>query len=241
MALQGTLKDFGIIELLQLPYNGKKTCQLIVTSERGKAALYYDKGQVVHAQFQDQTGEKVIEEIIDWGEGSFEIGQDIQPPERTISKDLHNLLLLVVKTRDEKMFAERTGQEQEDRLAKELAEQLEAYRRSSGLAIHLSIIDNSGKIIAQAKDPEKTQAHISEVEQLMSNIVNTYPRKGLRKASYEDELGIVSIMRITDSWILVVFSERDCPLGAISLSLSRLVTQIVQKAGGQVNGQTPRN
>ncbi len=231
MALQGTLEDFGIIELLQLPYQGKKTCQLILTSERGKAALYYDKGQVVHAQFQDQTGEKVIEEIIDWDEGSFEMGQGIQPPERTISKDLHSLLLLVVKTRDERTFAEQPGQEQGDKLAKELESQLEAYRKSNGVVTRLSIVDNSGKIISQAGDPEKTQAHASEVEQLVSNVVSTYPRGGLRRAFYEDELGIVSTMRITDSWVLVAISERDYPLGAISLSLSKLVAQIAQKVG----------
>ncbi|MBM3153936.1 MAG: DUF4388 domain-containing protein [Chloroflexi bacterium] len=233
MALQGTLDDFEITELLQLPYHGKKTCQLILTSERGKAALYYDKGQVVHAQFQDKTGEEVIEEIIDWDKGSFEIGQDTPPPQRTISKDLHSLLLFVVKTRDERTFAERKDQQQGDELTKELAAQLETYRKSSGLAIHLSIIDNSGEIIAQASDPEKTQAYISELEQLVSSLVTMYPREGLKKAFYEDALGIVSTMRITDSWVLLAVSERDCPLGAISMGLSRLVAQIAQKAGGR--------
>jgi predicted regulator of Ras-like GTPase activity (Roadblock/LC7/MglB family) len=241
MALQGTLEDFGIIELLQLPYHGKKTCQLILTSERGQAALYYDKGQMVHAQFQDQTGEKVIEELMDWDKGSFEMGQHIEPPERTISRDLHTLLLFVVKTRDERTFAERRGQERGDKLAKELESHLEAYRKSSGLAVHLSIMDNSGMIIAQAKDPEKTQAYISEVEQLVSNVVNTYPREGLRKAFYEDELGVVSTMRITDSWVLVAISERNCPLGAISLSMSKLAAQIAQKVGGKGDGQAPGN
>jgi len=233
MALQGTLEDFGIIELLQLPHHGKKTCQLILTSERGKALLYYDKGQVVHAQFQDKTGEEVIEEIIGWDKGSFEMGEEMQPPERTISKDLHTLLLLIVKTQDERVFAEQRGQEEGDKLNKELAAQLEAYRKSSGLAIHLSIMDNSGMIMAQAKDPERTQEYIDEVEHLASNVFNMYPREGLRKAIYEDELGIVSTMRITDSWVLVAVSERDCPLGAISLGLSRLMAQIVQKVGGR--------
>ncbi len=237
MSLQGTLDDFGIIELLQIPYHGKKTCNLVLTSERGQAILYYDRGQIVHAQFQDKTGEEVVEEIIDWDKGSFEIGQDVQPAERTINKDLHTLLLLVVKTRDEKVSAQSREQERGENLTKRLALQLETFCQSSGLAVYLSIMDKSGGIIARAQDTAKPQSNIAELEQLVSDSVKMYPRAGFTKAIYEDGSGIVSTMRITDSWVLLAVSERDSPLGAISLGLSRLVTQIAQKVEAEVNGK----
>lgn len=237
MSLQGTLDDFGIIELLQIPYHGKKTCHIVLNSERGKAVLYYDRGQMVHAQFQDKTGEKVVEEIIDWDKGSFEIGYDMQPTERTITRDLHTLLLFVVKRRDESFSAQRSEEERGEKLTEWLKLQLETFCRSSGLAVYLSIMDKSGGIRAQAQDPEKMQDLIGELEQLVSEVVNMYPRAGFRKAIYEDGAGIVSTMRITDSWILLAVSERDCPLGAISLGLNRLVTQIAQKVEAEDNGQ----
>jgi hypothetical protein len=235
MSLQGTLDDFGIIELLQVPYHGKKTCQIVLTSERGKAIFYYDKGQMVHAQFQDKVGEKVVEEIIDWDKGSFEIGQDVQPPERTIKRDLHTMLLLVIKTRDESSSTQKNEQERGEKLTEWLKLQLQTFCEQSGLAVYLSIIDKSGVIMARAQDAEKKQPFISELEQLVTDVVKMYPRTGFRKAIYEDGAGIVSTMRITDSWILLAVSERDCPLGAISLGLSRLVIEIAQKVGTEVN------
>jgi predicted regulator of Ras-like GTPase activity (Roadblock/LC7/MglB family) len=236
MSLQGTLDDFGIVELLQIPYHGKKTCNLVLTGERGKAILYYDKGQIVHAQFQDKTGMKVVEEIIDWDRGSFEIGQDIQPTERTINKDLHTLLLLVVKTRDESVSAQSREQKKGENLTTWLTLQLEAFCKSSGSTVYLSIMDKSGIIIARAQDVARTQALVTELEQFVSDVVKMYPRAAFAKATFEDGSGIVSAMRITDSWILLAVSERDCPLGAISLGLNRLVTQIAQKVEAEANG-----
>jgi hypothetical protein len=238
MSLQGTLDDFGIVELLQIPYHGKKTCSLVITGERGKAVLYYDKGQIVHAQFQDKTGMKVVEEIIDWDKGSFEIGQDIQPTERTINKDLHTLLLLVVKTRDENISAQSKKQERGEGLPKWLTQQLETFCKSSGLVVYLSIMDKSGGIIARAQDMANTQAFITELDQFVSDEVKMYPRAGFTRVIYEDGSGIVSAIKITDSWILLAVSERNCPLGAISLGLSRLVTQIAQKVEAEANGQS---
>ena len=237
MSLQGTLDDFGIIELLQIPYHGKKTCNLVITGERGKAILYYDRGQIVHAQCRDKTGIKVVEEIIDWDKGSFEIGQDIQAPERTINKDLHTLLLLVVKTRDESISAQSREQKKGEDLTTRLTLQLEAFCKSSGLVVYLSIIDESGGIIARAQDTAKSQSLIAELEQLVSDFVKMYPRAGFTRAIYEDGSGIVSTLRITGLWTLLAVSERDCPLGAISLGLNRLVTQIAQKVEAEANGQ----
>lgn len=237
MSLQGTLDDFGIIELLQIPYHGKKTCNLVLTGEHGQATLYYDRGQMVHAQFQDKTGIKVVEEIIDWDKGSFEIGQDIQPPERTINKDLHTLLLIVVKTRDESISALSREQQKGETITAWITQQLETFCKSSGLVVYLSVMDESGGVIARAQDTAKAQSLIAELEQLVSDLVKMYPRAGFSRAIYEDGSGIVSTLRITGSWTLLAVSERDCPLGAISLGLNRLVTQIAQKVEAEANGQ----
>ena len=238
MSLQGTLDDFGIIELLQIPYHGNKTCQIVLTGERGQAILYYDRGQMVHAQFQDKTGEKVMEEIIDWDKGSFVIGQDMQPPERTINRDLHTLLLLTVKTRDESVSAQSREQVRGENLTRWLTLQLDTFCKSSGLAVYLSIIDKSGGIIARAQDVAKAQSFISDIEQFVTDAVKMYPRAGFAKAICEDGSGIVSTMKINGAWILLAVSELDCPLGAISLGLSRLVTQIAQKVEGEANVHT---
>jgi hypothetical protein len=237
MALKGTLDDFGIIELLQIPYHGKKTCEMVLTSDKGKAVLHYEKGQVVHAQFRDKKGEQVIEEIVDWHKGSFEIGQDIHPSEKTINKDLHTLLLYVVKARDERLSARKNGQEQVDKITGNLEAQLEAFRKSSDLATYISILNKSGQVIARAQNPEKPQVNISELEQLVTEVVNIYPRDGFRKASYEDGSGIVSALRINGELTLMAVSDKNSPLGAVSLGLGRLAAQVAQRVEGDTNGK----
>lgn len=229
MSLQGTLDDFGMIDLLQIPHHGSRTCQMTITGERGTAVLYYDRGQLVHARYQDAVGEKVLSEVIDWEKGSFEIVQDTQPPERSISKDLHTLLLLLVKVRDETASANKRKQEDGENVAKQLADQLEAFRLSSGLAVCLAIMDNSGGMVAFSQDESKPPALTAELQQYVSDFVNSYPRTGFGKAIFEDESGIVSAIRVSGSLVLLFVSERGTPLGAVTMGLNRLVTQITQK------------
>ena len=232
MALQGTLEDCGIIELLQVPYNGKRTCQLTLTGDDGEAFIYYDQGQLIHAQFKDLMGEKVIEEILDWSKGNFIIRQDILPQVKTISKDLHSLLLLLVKKKDEKMTTEQKIEEQPSKLNTELEAELVEFLSSSQNVVHIAIVDKAGNVIAKARDPQKTQEQIDEVIKLVSNTISTYPRRGLSRTFYEDDLGITGAIKLADSSTVVMVAERNQPLGAFLLELNKLANQLNRKTSG---------
>jgi hypothetical protein len=240
MALQGALEEFGTIELLQFPQNGNKTCELVLTSEHGQAQIYYNKGRLVHARFHDKTGEGVIEEIIDWERGTFELKNGIESPDTTISKkDVQSLLLAALKARDERKLAEKQEQDRKDKSGKQFTSELEEYRRSTGFALHVSIINSLGEVVAEANDKSRQVEKIGELQQLIAKVLQIYPRKGLKKTFYEDESGVVGMTKLTESQVLLVAAEADRPLGVVALGLNRIAMQLSQKAVVQDNERKP--
>jgi len=229
MSLKGALKEFGTIELLQFPYNGKRTCELVLTNNQGEALLYYENGKLVHAVFQDKVAEEVIKEVLDWEDGTFELRHGVEAPVRTVEKDIHRLILLALKERDERWLAEQKKKEGLEDFYRELGEELEKYRTESGFALYIAILDNSGRVLAQSSDTGKKSEEFEELQKFLSKVVQLYPRKGLTKMFYEDGSGLVVVMRLDDSRVLLVVSGQDCSHGVVSLGVNKLAMQLRKK------------
>lgn len=229
MALQGAIREFGTIELLQFPHTGKKTCELVLSNNRGEALLYYEKGKLVHAKFGNKVGEEVIKEVVDWEDGVFELRFGIEAQDRTVEKDLHRLILLALKERDERKLVEQKQKEGLGGFERGLGDELNTYRKESGFALHISILDNSGRVLAQTSDPEAKSEKFEELQKFLSKVVQLYPRKGLKKIFYEDESGLVMMMRLDNSRFLLVVSRADRSPGAVSLGVNKLAMKLSGK------------
>lgn len=88
--------------------------------------------------------------------------------DKTIGEDLHELISFALKTRDERKLAGKKVRMEED-----LDEGLSAKLEESGFMLRLSLLDSSGKIIAEANDPGKRPEGIEELKKLIFKVLST--------------------------------------------------------------------
>lgn len=103
MALQGTLREMRVGDLVQLNCQEGKTARIEIMPSSGDrpAVLYLEGGQVMHATMGDREGEEVVYTALGWEEGTFTLEPDVHPPRRTIHTNYTSLLLRGLRRLDE--------------------------------------------------------------------------------------------------------------------------------------------
>jgi two-component system chemotaxis response regulator CheB len=99
---EGTLKNFRLIDLIQMCCMAGATTAIRVTQDLEQGIIMIRDGAIVQAMCDEIFGEEAFYKIISWKKGSFET-LDISPvlEERMIDKDWEFLLLEGTRMRDE--------------------------------------------------------------------------------------------------------------------------------------------
>jgi predicted regulator of Ras-like GTPase activity (Roadblock/LC7/MglB family) len=230
MALKGTLADIGIIDLMQFPYTGRRTGELVVTADGKEGRIYYDQGSLVHACLGNAAGMEALVLMVDWIEGSFEFITDSEPPHKTVEMDLHRAVMQALKLHDERKKEEErlkleksAGTEPDDGI---LSSQLKEFVSSTDFALHASVISSDGSLRAAAEDPNGLPEGTETLRNSLHSLWQSYPRGNLNKIFLVDEQGTVVLMRLPDVGGLVVVAQKEASLGAISMSVARLAEKL---------------
>jgi hypothetical protein len=229
MALKGTLADLGIIDLIQFPHSGRKTGKFAIAFNNGDALLYYDKGTLVHAVAGEKTGLDALVFVVGLDQGSFEFHSDEPAPETTIQMDLHHAVMQALKLHDERKAAEEqirsevTGREQEENVV--VTKMLAEYVSSSDFVLHACVLKPDGSVFAAADGPEGPVEDAERLHGLLHSVVAAYPRRNVDRIFVLDALGTVVLVCLAEERSLMVVAARDTPLGAVSLSVNKLVSQ----------------
>lgn len=74
-AFRGKLSEMNIMDLFQAMEMGAKTCLLSVADPSGEksARIYFGEGQVYHCDMDGTGGDDVVNQVVKWQEGTFEI------------------------------------------------------------------------------------------------------------------------------------------------------------------------
>lgn len=101
MAMQGSLHDMSVADIIQVNCQDKKTARATIKSDGKEARLFFMDGAVTHAEMQDFFGEEVIYQILAWDQGEFQIDPGITNPTVSIKRNWSGLLLEGAKRLDE--------------------------------------------------------------------------------------------------------------------------------------------
>ena len=101
MALVGNLQDLKLPNLIQLNCLEKNCARLTIQTRQGKGLIYFDNGQIVHAELGSLKGEKAVFELLTLKEGMFRVENDIKATEKTVFNNWSNLLLDSLRAIDE--------------------------------------------------------------------------------------------------------------------------------------------
>jgi len=97
----GTLGLFSLVDLFQLLSSAQRSGRLGIDHPAGLARVYFDKGQVVHAEFGELRGEEAVYALFTDERGSFEFRLGIPAPEASIAAGTENLVLEAIRRLDE--------------------------------------------------------------------------------------------------------------------------------------------
>ncbi|MBI5014284.1 MAG: DUF4388 domain-containing protein [Deltaproteobacteria bacterium] len=101
MELRGNLKDFGLADIIQLVGFGRKSGALRVDCEAGGAALFFEDGNVVHAEYPGAEGTAAVFTLFRVPAGEFQFQSDSTAPRHTIAMDPTNLVMEAARLLDE--------------------------------------------------------------------------------------------------------------------------------------------
>ncbi len=98
--LKGELQEISLVDLIQVTCNDKTQSRLAVLGEEGEASLYFDGGEIVHAELGELSGKDALFKVLRWSQGSFELAKRVPPPTRTLTAGSMELLLAAMASID---------------------------------------------------------------------------------------------------------------------------------------------
>jgi DNA-binding response OmpR family regulator len=119
---EGKLFDLQLTDIIQMNCLGRVTTSLVITKDNHKGAIYFNDGEIVHAECDNVEGEEAFYTILGWQEGKFVSNIGAFPPRESISSPWEHLLMEGVKRKDEAGSARGETEKAEKRTDKETAE-----------------------------------------------------------------------------------------------------------------------
>lgn len=106
MALIGNLKEFNLVNLIQLNCLEKKTAKLTFNYRGRIGVIYFENGDIPHAQYDNSTGPDAIYRAIHLTEGEFKIEDGIRTNIRTNDAKWSELILEGMRIYDESQIGQ---------------------------------------------------------------------------------------------------------------------------------------
>ena len=102
MPVKGNLKDIGLTSLISINCNEMNQARLSIMNHGKQAVIFFNEGNIVHAELDSQEGEDVLFELLQWEEGDFNLEQGVQAAEQTVHTPWSGILLEGLQRIDER-------------------------------------------------------------------------------------------------------------------------------------------
>ena len=102
----GQVVDLQLVDIIQMACLGRFTMSLTITKGDEAGLIYFQNGEIAHAEVGDIEGKEALYIILDWHEGRFNSQMGIIPPKETITDRWEHLLLDGMRRKDEATAAE---------------------------------------------------------------------------------------------------------------------------------------
>lgn len=233
MALQGSLKEMTVADLIQHNCLDNKTARLTIDQNGQSALLFFKDGQVAHAAMGDLQGEEVVFQILNWHDGRFTLEMGFKSPTVSISRSWSGLLLEGARRLDESAgqtngspnppsvtYANGTYQ---DRLS-------DVFRGLSDIE-GMAVIGVDGEVLAarlpQATlDQDEVGAIGAAILGLSKRSVDQLKRSNFKQAYLQGTQGNIIITNITDEVLFVGLTPNDVNLGFVFAEAREITAKV---------------
>ena len=235
MAIEGSLNEMDLSALVQYACNeGQQACLRIRHGDK-EAVLYFDEGNVAHAELDEHKGEEVFYQVLKWQEGTFTMEPAVAPPARTIQTPWSALLMNGLQQMDEETWDD-TELEEDYEMPENIQDILEELGEQVSGFVAASVVGMDGLGIA---DHTSTGVNVEAINAQMTLLVKLVETT-INKLNPDDEVADY-LLTTEDAYLLIRFlsghdyflgiaADRDsAKLGNMRLN-SRIYTDRVDKA-----------
>jgi DNA-binding response OmpR family regulator len=98
---KGEISGLQLTDIIQMNCLGRLTTELVITRGKEKGVIYFDEGEVIHAECGDQKGTEAFYKMMGWDEGDFVSTIGVIPTIKTIQQHWEHLLFKAMRKNDE--------------------------------------------------------------------------------------------------------------------------------------------
>jgi hypothetical protein len=100
-ALEGTLRLMSLASIVQINCEERNQAQLILNHQGQTGSIYFQDGEMIHAEVNEKTGEEAVYELLSWENGAFQLRMGAQPSLHTITAPWSGIILEGMRRIDE--------------------------------------------------------------------------------------------------------------------------------------------
>jgi len=151
----GSITGLQLPDLIQMNCLSQMTTALFVNKDERKGCIYFEDGQITHAEVGAIDGEEALFTILSWSTGSFKFVGSMKAPRNTIATNWEYLLIEGMRRSDEMSLALERGEIEDsdfapvDESTRALVKNLSSLNECTGIAVVKSaqeILYQSGNI-----------------------------------------------------------------------------------------------
>ena len=98
---QGKVFDVQLTDIIQMNCLGRLTTALVITRDGEKGVIYFNEGEVIHAECGDKKGTEAFYKILSWEDGEFVSNIGFVPPIQTIHQNWEHRLVEAMRRNDD--------------------------------------------------------------------------------------------------------------------------------------------
>jgi CheY-like chemotaxis protein len=231
---KGRVSDFKLSDIIQLNCLGRLSSALAVNHEDEEGMIYFQEGNIVHAESGSLTGENAFYHIMSWPGGEFYVYRDKIPPQESISKGWQSILLESLRRIDENsrvVNEERDNEKTRRRL--EIESLLSKVRNAEGVE-HIIIHSEAGFPMQYMGSLSNDTDKLSELGNELSNLVketgksvNVLQDDTVKFLEIQTENQVIVLHKIPgENTFISVIGTQEVHPGFIRMELKRALPKI---------------
>ncbi len=224
----GSVSGLQLADLIQMNCLSQITTALYVQKDQREGVIYFEDGQMTHAQIGALEGEEALFTILSWQSGSFRFVGAQKAPTVTINSNWEYLLVEGMRKADEMSMALEKGEVDDNDLApidqqsRMLIKNISSLSECSGLALITpegEILHQSGTI-ARDIDVKYVSRFFMNLSERFGELIESVPQK----VSFIDQgrLVLVYPFRI---FVLVLLFNRSVLSQETLTTIERVITR----------------
>lgn len=227
----GTISELQLSDLIQMSCLGRLTNAIEVHSGSQEGIIFFEDGNIVHAQIGILMGEEAFYEIISWEAGSFTLNKGLEADRESILKGWQSLLLEGLRRVDEA----KNEQDDPDSKAKiKIKQLLSQFIQSKGIQL-LMLCDKDGKaFVSQFRSGMISKEHLTTLPQKIAdtlkgieNFSHTFDFTNQKEFSFDFEEGVAKMTWLPESnGFLVLVANNTANFGLLRIETKKFLKPI---------------